>query len=51
VLTERGAQIRLGDVAAIRLSDGPPMLKSENARLTGWVYIDLRGRALSAAVS
>ncbi len=50
MLTERGAQIRLGDVAAIRLSDGPPMLKSENARLTGWVYIDLRGRALSAAV-
>jgi copper/silver efflux system protein len=50
VLTERGAQIRLGDVADIRISDGPPMLKSENARLTGWVYIDLHGRALSAAV-
>jgi Cu(I)/Ag(I) efflux system membrane protein CusA/SilA len=50
VLTERGAQIRLGDVTAIRLSDGPPMLKSENARLTGWVFIDLRGRALSTAV-
>jgi copper/silver efflux system protein len=26
------------------------MLKSENGRLSGWVYIDLRGRALSAAV-
>jgi len=51
VLTERGAQIRLGDVAAIGISDGPPMLKSENARLTGWVYIDLRGRALSTAVA
>ena len=50
VLTERGAQIRLGDVAAIRITDGPPMLKSENARLTGWVYIDLRGRDLSSAV-
>jgi Cu(I)/Ag(I) efflux system membrane protein CusA/SilA len=50
VLTERGAQIRLGDVAAIGISDGPPMLKSENARITGWVYIDLRGRALSSAV-
>src|SRR5260221_9109276 len=50
MLTERGAQIRLGDVAVIRLSDGPPMLKSENARLTGWVYIDLHGRALSGAV-
>jgi Cu(I)/Ag(I) efflux system membrane protein CusA/SilA len=50
VLTERGAQIHLGDVAAIQINDGPPMLKSENARLSGWVYIDIRGRALSAAV-
>ena len=50
VLTERGAQIRLGDVAAISVSDGPPMLKSENARLSGWVYIDLHGRDLSSAV-
>ncbi|HEX7953936.1 MAG TPA: efflux RND transporter permease subunit, partial [Burkholderiales bacterium] len=50
VLTERGAQIRLGDLAAIRISDGPPMLKSENARLSGWVYIDLQGRDLSSAV-
>ena len=50
VLTERGAQIRLGDVAAIRITDGPPMLKSENARLSGWVYVDLHGRDLSSAV-
>ncbi len=50
VLTERGAQIRLGDVAAIKISDGPPMLKSENARLSGWVYVDIRGRDLSSAV-
>src|SRR6185503_5363163 len=50
VLTERGAQIRLGDFAAIRINDGPPMLKSENARLSGWVYIDLHGRDLSSAV-
>ena len=50
VLTERGAQIRLRDVAAIRISDGPPMLKSENARLSGWIYVDLHGRDLSSAV-
>jgi copper/silver efflux system protein len=50
VLTERGAQIRLGDVAAIRISDGPPMLRSENARLSGWVYVDIRGRDLSSTV-
>ncbi|PWF48403.1 efflux RND transporter permease subunit [Massilia glaciei] len=50
VLTERGAQIRLGDVSAISINDGPPMLKSENARLSGWVYVDIRGRDLSSAV-
>src|SRR5205085_8847555 len=41
VLTDRGAQIFLGDIAAITITDGPPMLKSENARLSGWVYVDL----------
>ena len=50
LLTERGAQLRLADVADIRIADGPAMLKSENGRLSGWVYVDLRGRALSAAV-
>jgi Cu(I)/Ag(I) efflux system membrane protein CusA/SilA len=50
VLTERGARIRLGDVASVRINDGPPMLKSENARLSGWVYVDIRGRDLLSAV-
>src|SRR5947199_1752986 len=50
VLTERGAQIRLADVAEVKITDGPPMLKSENARLSGWVYVDIRGRDLSSAV-
>lgn len=50
VLTERGAQIRLGDVAEIRVNDGPPMLKSENARLSGWVYVDIRDRDLKSTV-
>ena len=50
LLTERGAQIRLGDVATIKINDGPPMLKSENARLSGWVYVDIHGRDLSSAV-
>lgn len=50
IVTERGAQITLGSVAAIAITDGPPMLKSENARLSGWVYIDIRGRDLSSAV-
>jgi Cu(I)/Ag(I) efflux system membrane protein CusA/SilA len=50
VQTDLGAQIRLGDVADIRITDGPPMLRSENARLSGWVYIDLHGRDLRSAV-
>ena len=50
VLTPRGASILLGDVAAIRISDGPPMLRSENARLSGWVYVDIRGRDMGSAV-
>jgi Cu(I)/Ag(I) efflux system membrane protein CusA/SilA len=50
LLTGRGAQLRLGDVAAVRISDGPPMLRSENARLSGWVYVDIQGRDLRSAV-
>lgn len=50
LLTEAGAQIRLGDVATVRVADGPLMLKSENARLSGWVYVDVRGRDLTSAV-
>jgi Cu(I)/Ag(I) efflux system membrane protein CusA/SilA len=50
LLTERGAQLRLADVAAVRISDGPPMLRSENARLSGWVYVDIHGRDLRSAV-
>ena len=50
IVTERGARLVLGDVADIRITDGPPMLRSENARLSGWVYVDIRGRDLKSAV-
>jgi Cu(I)/Ag(I) efflux system membrane protein CusA/SilA len=50
IVTERGARIVLSDVALIAIVDGPPMLKSENARLSGWVYVDIRGRDLRSAV-
>ena len=50
IVTERGARLLLGDVAEIRITDGPPMLRSENARLSGWVYVDIRGRDLKSAV-
>ncbi len=50
IVSERGARLVLGDVADIRITDGPPMLRSENARLAGWVYVDIRGRDLRSAV-
>jgi Cu(I)/Ag(I) efflux system membrane protein CusA/SilA len=50
VITARGARLVLGDVAAVKISDGPPMLRSENARLSGWVYVDIRDRDLRSAV-
>jgi len=49
-VTDKGAQLLLGDVARIAIEDGPPMLRSENARLSGWVYVDVRGRDLRSAV-
>ncbi len=50
IVTPQGSQITLGTVAKIKVSDGPPMLKSENARPSGWVYIDVRGRDLASVV-
>ncbi|MDP3613654.1 MAG: efflux RND transporter permease subunit, partial [Rubrivivax sp.] len=49
-VTPRGARIVLSDVAELRISDGPPMLRSENARLAGFVYVDIRGRDLKSVV-
>ena len=51
ILTNQGAQITLGTVARIILRDGPPMLKTENARPSGWVYIDARSRDLASIVA
>lgn len=50
IVTERGAQILLRDVAAVTIADGPPMIRSENARLSGYVYVDIRGVDLKTAV-
>jgi Cu(I)/Ag(I) efflux system membrane protein CusA/SilA len=51
VLTPAGAQMTLGSVAKIAVTDGPPMIKSENSRLSGWIYVDARGRDLSSVVA
>ena len=50
IVTARGQRLVLSDVADVRVTDGPPMLRSENARLSGWVYVDIRGRDLRSAV-
>jgi Cu(I)/Ag(I) efflux system membrane protein CusA/SilA len=49
--TPVGQQITLGTVARIAITDGPPMLKSENARPSGWVYVDVRGRDLASVAN
>jgi copper/silver efflux system protein len=48
ILTPTGQSITLATVAQIAIADGPPMLKSENARPSGWVYVDVRGRDLAS---
>ena len=50
VLTPTLQQITLGTVASVRISDGPPQLRSENGRPATWVYIDVRGRDLTSVV-
>lgn len=50
IYTPQGSQITLGTVATVRISEGPPMLKSENARPSGWVYIDVRDRDFASVV-
>jgi Cu(I)/Ag(I) efflux system membrane protein CusA/SilA len=50
ILTPAGQQITLGTVANVSIAEGPPMLKTENARPSTWVYVDVRGRDLASVV-
>jgi Cu(I)/Ag(I) efflux system membrane protein CusA/SilA len=50
IVTPDGKQVRLGEVASVRTADGPPMIRSEDARPVGFVYIDIEGRDLGAYV-
>jgi Cu(I)/Ag(I) efflux system membrane protein CusA/SilA len=45
-----GAQIPLGELADIKLAPGPQMIVSENARLNGWVFVDITGRDIGGYV-
>ena len=51
IVTPQGARIALADVAEVRVVDGPPAIKSENARLNGWTYVDISGRDLGSYVA
>ncbi|RQW40881.1 efflux RND transporter permease subunit [Novosphingobium sp. LASN5T] len=50
VLTPAGQQITLGSVARIDISEGPPMLRSENGRPVTWIYVDGRGSDMQTMV-
>ena len=45
-----GAHVPLREVASVTFAEGPPMIRSENARLTGWVFVDIAGRDLGGYV-
>lgn len=43
IVTANGQRIALGDVASVYVEDGPPAIKSENARINGWTLVDIDG--------
>jgi len=43
IVTPNGQRIALADVAKVYVEDGPPAIKSENARLNGWTFVDIEG--------
>ncbi|MDG3084980.1 efflux RND transporter permease subunit [Vibrio hannami] len=51
LVTPNGARIALADVADVRFEDGPPMIKTENARPNGWVFVDIAERDLGSYVA
>ncbi len=50
IVTESGATTTLGAVADLVVTEGPPQIRSENARLNGWVYVDISGHDLGGYV-
>ncbi len=51
IVTPSQQKIALSDIAHVYVEDGPPAIKSENARLNGWVFIDIEGRDLGSYVA
>ncbi len=50
VVTPTGAHIPLGEVTTITINSGPGMIRSENARLNGWIYVDIADRDIGSYV-
>ncbi|MGE0595370.1 MAG: efflux RND transporter permease subunit [Hyphomonadaceae bacterium] len=50
IVTDEGLRLTLGEVARLEIADGPAMIRSENGRLSGFVYVDVRGRDLASVV-
>jgi len=48
--TPGGVWVALEQVARVEMVDGPPMIRSENARLSGWTFVDIQGRDLGGYV-
>ena len=51
IVTPQGQRISLADVADVFIEDGPPGIKSENARTNGWTFIDIEGVDVGSYVS
>ena len=51
IVTPTGAAVPLSQVAEVKITDGPAMLQSENARLTGITYVDIQGRDIGSFVA
>lgn len=51
VSTPNGTHIPLADIADIRIAEGPSMIKSEDARLNGWVFVDIEDRDIGSYIA
>lgn len=50
IITPAGQRIALADVANVYIEDGPPAIKSEDARLNGWTFVDIDGMDVGSYV-
>lgn len=51
IVAPSGANVTLGDVAQVEVQEGPASIRSEDARRSGWVYVDFQDRDLGGYVA